>query len=90
MSKAINDSFNLTISVSFLAKILAVTAIVIGSYYQATSKMADIERAIVEMHSEITVLNSKMAEIEQEHVESLEIEIKEQRSLLQRMGLKKH
>jgi hypothetical protein len=52
--------------------------------------MADIERAIVEMHSEITVLNSKMAEIEQEHVESLEIEIKEQRSLLQRMGLKKH
>jgi len=69
---------------------LAVTAIVIGSYYQATSKMADIERAIVEMHSEITVLNSKMAEIEQEHVESLEIEIKEQRSLLQRMGLKKH
>ena len=86
MAKAINDSLNLTISISFLAKILAVTAIVIGSYYQTTSKMADMERAIVEMHSEIIILNSKMAKIETEKVEDLE---EENRSLLQRMGLKR-
>ena len=93
MSKSISDSFNLTISVSFLLKILAVTAIVVGSYYQTTSNMANMERTIAEMHSEITILNSKMAEIEQEHVQDLEHyneELKEtNRSLLQRLGLKR-
>ncbi len=93
MSKSISDSFNLTISVSFLLKILAVTAIVVGSYYQTTSNMANMERAIAEMHSEITILNSKMAEIEKEHVQELEHyneELKEtNRSLLQRLGLKR-
>jgi len=93
MSKSISDSFNLTISVSFLLKILAVTAIVVGSYYQTTSNMANMERTIAEMHSEITILNSKMAEIEQEHVQELEHyneELKEtNRSLLQRLGLKR-
>ena len=69
-----------------IAKILAVTAIVIGSYYQTTSKMADMERTIMEMHSEIIILNSKMAKIETEKVEDLE---EENRSLLQRMGLKR-
>ena len=81
MAKAINDSLNLTISVSFLAKILAVTDIVVGSYYQTTSKMADMERTIVEMHSEIIILNSKMAKMEAEKVENLE---EENRSLLQK------
>ena len=65
MPKAINDSLNLTISISFLVKILAVTAIVVGSYYQT---------------------NSKMAKMETEKVENLE---EENKSLLQRMGLKK-
>ena len=93
MSKPISDSFNLTISVSFLLKILAVTAIVVGSYYQTTSNMANMERTIAEMHSEITILNSKMAEMEKEHVQELEHyneELKEtNRSLLQRLGLKR-
>jgi hypothetical protein len=93
MSKSISDSFNLTISVSFLLKILAVTAIVVGSYYQTTSNMANMERTIAEMHSEITILNSKMAEMEKEHVQELEHyneELKEtNRSLLQRLGLKR-
>ena len=93
MAKAINDSLNLTISISFLAKILAVTAIVVGTYYQTTSKMNEMQRTISEMHSEITVLNSKMADMEQEHVAELEHHneelIEENRSLLQKLGLKK-
>ena len=93
MSKSISDSFNLTISVSFLLKILAVTAIVVGSYYQTTSNMANMERTIAEMHSEITILNSKMAEMEKEHVQELEHhneELKEtNRSLMQKLGLKR-
>ena len=93
MAKAISDSLNLTISVSFLAKILAVTAVVVGSYYQTTSKMSDMERTIAEMHSEIIILNSKMADMEREHVEELEHHneelVEENRSLLQKMGLKR-
>jgi hypothetical protein len=38
------------------------------------------------MHSEIIILNSKMAKMETEKVENLE---EENKSLLQRMGLKK-
>lgn len=93
MAKTINDSLNLTISVSFLVKILAVTGIVIGTYYQTTSKMKDMERTITEMHSEIIILNQKMAEMENEHLRELEShnEVLEQenRSLMQRLGLKK-
>lgn len=93
MAKTINDSLNLTISVSFLVKILAVTGIVIGTYYQTTAKMKDMGRTIAEMHSEITVLSSKMAEIEQEHIQEIEHHneelIEENRSLLQKMGLKR-
>jgi len=50
-------------------------------------------RTIAEMHSEITVLSSKMAEIEQEHIQEIEHHneelIEENRSLLQKMGLKR-
>tara|TARA_R100001530_G_scaffold112753_1_gene79724 strand:+ start:366 stop:656 length:291 start_codon:yes stop_codon:yes gene_type:complete len=96
MAKTINDQLSLQISVSFLLKILAVTAIVVGTYYQTTSKMNEMQRTIAELHTEITVLNSKMADMEAEHLkelehhnEELQEEIKTQRSLLQKMGLKR-
>jgi len=96
MSKTINDQLSLQISISFLLKILVVTAVVVGTYYQTTSKMSDIERTISEIHTEVTVLNSKMADMEAEHIlelehhnEELKVEVQAQRSLLQKMGLKK-
>jgi cell shape-determining protein MreC len=96
MAKAINDSLNLTISVPFLAKIIVITGIVVGGWYQAQMKFASMERTITELHSEVIVLNQKMAQMEKEHVEELgerehhnEALEEENKSLMQKLGLKK-
>ena len=99
--KAINDHLNLTISVSFLVKIVAMVALIAGGWYQIQMNMTDMQRNVQELHTEVTILSSKMAEMEKEHLEELEthVELKEEqlkhleeenRSLMQRLGLKKH
>ena len=100
MAKAINDSLNLTISVSFLVKIILAVGLFAGGYYSIQMRLAAQERALADMHSEVAVLNQKMADIEREHLEELEthVELKEtqlqhleeeNRSLMQKLGLKK-
>ena len=93
MAKAINDSLNLTISISFLVKIILAVGLFAGGFYSIQMRITDIERTVAELHTEVTVLNQKMADIEQEHVQELEHQnealVEENRSLLQRMGLKK-
>ena len=98
--KAINDSLNLTISVSFLVKVVAMVGLVVGGWYQIQMGMTDMQRTVQELHTEVTILSTKMAEMEKEHLEELEthVELKEEqlkhleeenRSLMQRLGLKK-
>jgi len=98
--KAINDHLNLTISVSFLVKVVAMVGLVVGGWYQIQMGMSDMERTVQDLHTEVTILNTKMADMEKEHLEELEthVELKEEqlqhleeenRSLLQRLGLKK-
>ena len=41
------------------------------------------------MEDRVTVLTSSVQGMEQEHLNELEEEVKEQRSLLQKMGIKK-
>jgi len=93
VSKPINDNFNLTISVPFLAKIIVITGLVVGGWYQAQMRFISMERAISELHAEVIVLNQKMSEMEREHVQELEShnEILEQenKNLLQRLGIRK-
>ena len=100
MAKAINDSLNLTISVSFLVKIILAVGLFAGGYYSIQMRLASQERALADMHSEVAVLNQKMADIEREHLEELETHVelketqlqhleKENRSLMQKLGLKK-
>jgi len=100
MAKAINDSLNLTISVSFLVKIILAVGLFAGGYYSIQMRLASQERALADMHSEVAVLNQKMADMEREHLEELETHVelketqlqhleKENRSLLQKLGLKK-
>ena len=60
-----------------------------GSYYQAMLRFSNIEVRINDMHEELVVLSSKVANMEQDHVEELEETITEQKNLLQKLGLKK-
>ena len=86
MAKAINDSLNLTISISFLVKIILAVGVFAGGFYSVQMRITDLERTVAELHTEVTVLNQKMANMEKEHVKELE---EENRSLMQKLGLKK-
>tara|TARA_R100000656_G_scaffold24933_1_gene21852 strand:+ start:60 stop:323 length:264 start_codon:yes stop_codon:yes gene_type:complete len=86
MAKAINDSLNLTISISFLVKIILAVGLFAGGFYSIQMRITDLERTVAELHTEVTVLNQKMANMEKEHVKELE---EENRSLMQKLGLKK-
>ena len=93
MAKAINDSLNLTISISFLVKIILAVGLFAGGFYSVQMRIADLERIVSELHTEVTALNQKMSAMEKEHIQELEhhaeeLEI-ENKSLMQKLGLKK-
>jgi hypothetical protein len=56
-------------------------------------KFASMDRTVGDMHEELVVLTSKMHEMEKQHLEELEHHneelVEENKSLLQKMGLKK-
>ena len=93
MAKAINDSLNLTISISFLVKIILAVGVFAGGFYSVQMRIADLERIVSELHTEVTVLNQKMSAMEKEHIQELEHHAEEleeeNRSLMQKLGLKK-
>ena len=92
MAKAINDSLNLTISISFLVKIVLAVGLFAGGFYSIQMRIADLERTVSELHTEVTVLNQKMSAMEKEHIQELEHlaeELEEEnKSLMQKLGLK--
>lgn len=86
MSKAISENLQVHISVAFLIKAMVAVAVVVGSWYQAQMRFANIETRINDMHEELVVLNSKVASMESKHIVELE---EENKSLMQRLGLKR-
>ena len=93
MVKGISEDAQIHISIAFLIKAMVAVGIVVGGWYQAQMKFANIEARLNDMHDEIVVLNAKVANMEQEHIQELEhhaqeLEI-ENKSLMQKLGLKK-
>ena len=87
--KAISENAQVHISVAFLIKAMIGVGIITGSWYQAQMKFQEISIRLNDMEDRVTVLTSAVKGMEQEHMEELEEEVREQRSLLQKMGLKK-
>jgi|TARA_R110000796_G_scaffold194676_1_gene311032 hypothetical protein len=87
--KAISENAQVHISVAFLIKAMIGVGIITGSWYQAQMKFQEISIRLNDMEDRVTVLTSAVKGMEQEHMEELEEEVKEQRSLLQKMGIKK-
>ncbi len=86
MSKAISEDAQIHISVAFLIKAMVAVALVVGSWYQAQMKFAEQERRIKDLESKVTVLSASIEGIETQHIQKLE---EENRSLMQRLGIKK-
>jgi Tfp pilus assembly protein PilN len=86
MSKAISEDAQIHISVAFLIKAMVAVAVVTGSWYQAQMKFAEQERRIKDLENKVTVLNASIEGIETQHIQQLE---EENRSLMQKLGIKK-
>ena len=86
MPNAINEDAQIHISVAFLIKAMVAVAVVTGSWYQAQMKFAEQERRIKDLENKVTVLNASIEGIETQHIQQLE---EENRSLMQRLGIKK-
>ena len=87
--KGISEDAQVHISVAFLIKAMLAVGVVTGSWYQAQMKFQEISIRLNDIEDRVTVLATDVAGMKQEHLNELEEEVKEQRSLLQKMGLKK-
>jgi hypothetical protein len=87
--KAISENAQVHISVAFLIKAMIGVGIITGSWYQAQMKFQEMSIRLNDIEDRVTVLATDVAGMKQEHLNELEEEVKEQRSLLQKMGIKK-
>ena len=86
MPNAISEDAQIHISVAFLIKAMVAVALVVGSWYQAQMKFAQQDRRIKDLESKVTVMSASIEGIETQHIQKLE---EENRSLMQRLGIKK-
>tara|TARA_R110002020_G_scaffold297175_1_gene512947 strand:- start:1169 stop:1459 length:291 start_codon:yes stop_codon:yes gene_type:complete len=91
--KGISADSQVHISIAFLIKAMIGISMMIAAYYQIQMKFASMDRTLGDMHEEVVVLTAKMHEMEKQHVEELEhhaeVLEEENKSLMQRLGLKK-
>ena len=85
MQKLTQDS-SIHLSVAMLVKVGILVAVVTGSWYQAQMSFNTLSLKVSELHSEVTILNQKMANLEAKKVKNLE---EENKSLMQKLGLKR-
>ena len=86
MLNAINTDSTISLSVAMLIKVGFLIMVVTGSWYQAQMKFAEQDRRIKDLEDKVLVLNASVEGMEKERIEELEIE---NRSLMQRLGIKK-
>ena len=86
MPNAISEDAQIHISVAFLIKAMVAVALVVGSWYQAQMKFAEQDRRIKDLESKVTVMSASIEGIETQHIQKLE---EENRSLMQKLGIKK-
>ena len=86
MAKGISEDAQIHISIAFLIKAMVAVALVVGSWYQAQMRFAEQERRIEDLEDKIVVLTAQVEGMETQHIEQLE---EENRTLMQRLGIKK-
>ena len=86
MANGLNANSQIHISLALLIKAGVLIAIVTGSWYQAQMKFAEQERRIKDLENKVTVLSASVEGMETQHIQELE---ETNRSLMQRLGLRK-
>ena len=86
MKNGIDTNSTISLSVAMLIKVGFLIFIITGSWYQAQLQFNSLELRLTELHSEVTILNEKMANIEAKKIQNLE---EENKSLMEKIGLKR-
>tara|TARA_R100001198_G_C5125875_1_gene146394 strand:+ start:72 stop:335 length:264 start_codon:yes stop_codon:yes gene_type:complete len=86
MNNAINTDSTISLSVAMLIKVGFLIMVVTGSWYQAQMKFAEHQRKIEDLENKVTVLTASVEGMESQHIKQLE---EENRSLMERLGLKR-
>tara|TARA_R100001443_G_C3346646_1_gene175779 strand:- start:1327 stop:1590 length:264 start_codon:yes stop_codon:yes gene_type:complete len=86
MANGLNANSQIHISIALLIKAGILIAIVTGSWYQAQMKFAEQQRRIEDLENKLTVLTASVEGMETQHIQDLE---ETNRSLMQRLGLRK-
>jgi len=86
MSKAISEDAQIHISVAFLIKAMVAVGIAVSSFFQIQNEFAEQDRRIKLLEEKVLILNASVEGIETSHIEKLE---ETNRSLMQRLGLRK-
>ena len=86
MSKAISEDAQIHISVAFLIKAMAAVGLAVSSFFQIQNEFAEHERKIEDLQNKVTVLSASVEGMETQHIQKLE---EENRTLMQRLGLKR-
>ena len=86
MSKGISADSQIHISVALLFKAGLLITIVVGSWYQAQMKFAEQDRRIEDLENRVVVLTASIEGMETQHIQDLE---EENRTLMQRLGIKR-
>jgi len=86
MPNAINTDSTISLSVAMLIKVGFLIMVVTGSWYQAQMKFAEHQRKIEDLENKVTVLTASVEGMESQHIKQLE---EENRSLMERLGLKR-
>jgi len=86
MANGLNANSEIHISLALLIKAGILIAVVTGSWYQAQMKFAEQERRIEDLEDKIVVLTAQVEGMEKKDIEQLE---EENRTLMQRLGLKR-
>ena len=92
-NKGLSADSQVHISITFLIKAMIGISMLIAAYYNIMMKFQSIDRSLGDMHDEIVVLQEKMHNMEEQHLEELEhhaeVLEEENKSLMQRLGLKR-
>ena len=86
MANGLNANSEIHISLALLIKAGILIAVVTGSWYQAQMKFAEQERRIEDLEDKIVVLTAQVEGMEKKDIEQLE---EENKTLMQRLGLKR-
>ena len=86
MSKGISEDAQIHISVAFLIKAMVAVGLAVSSFFQIQNEFAGQDRRIKDLENKVLVLNASVEGMETQHIEKLE---EENKSLMQRLGIKK-